>query len=88
MTPPDDVECIDEAHLFVWRPRGVLDEDKVNRILAFLAEQENNYGRPFDRLNDLSRLDAIDLTFKYVFQVALYRRLARLGFAGGRVGTH
>lgn len=79
MNVPDDAEFIDEAHLFVWRPRGVLNEKKVNQILAFLADQENKYGRPFNRFSDLSRLDAIDLTFKYVFQVALYRRLTRLG---------
>ena len=79
MKLPDDGEYIEEAQLFVWQPRGVLNEKKVNRILAFLADQENKYGRPFDRFSDLSRLDAIDLTFKYVFQVALYRRLTRLG---------
>ena len=74
-----DIECLKESPLFVWRPRGVLNQGKVNAILAFLTEQETKYGRPYDRFTDLSRLDAVDLTFKYVFQVALYRRLARLG---------
>jgi hypothetical protein len=55
----------------------VLNESKVNEILGVVTEQETKYGRAFDRFTDLSQLDAIDLTFKYIFQVALYRRLAR-----------
>ena len=74
-----DVECLKKLPLFIWRPRGVLNQGKVNAILAFLTEQETKYGRPYDRFTDWSRLDAVDLTFKYVFQVALYRRLERLG---------
>jgi hypothetical protein len=57
----------------------VLSEAKVNQILRFLNRQENLLGRPYDRFSDLSLLDAVDLTFKYVFQVALYRRLSRMG---------
>jgi len=76
---PAGVECFEDARLFVWRPRGVLDEAILNKILAFLAAQEGRFGRPFDRFTDLSLLDAVDLTFKYVFHFALYRRLSRVG---------
>jgi len=79
MKLPPDVECLEESPLFIWRPRGMLNEEMINEILVFLTEQENKYGRPFDRFSDLSRLDAVDLTLKYVLQVALYRRLMRLG---------
>jgi hypothetical protein len=79
MKLPPDVEYIEEASLFVWRPRGVLDEAVVNRILGFVADQENKLGRPFDRFTDTSALDAVDLSFKYMFHVALYRRLSRAG---------
>ena len=74
-----EVDLFDEARLFVWRPTGVLNEDKVNQILALLTEHEKTLGRCYDRFSDLSQLDAVDLTFKYVFQVALYRRLTRAG---------
>jgi hypothetical protein len=57
----------------------VLNEEKVNEILVFVTRQENQYGRPFDRFSDLTLLDAVDLSFKYVLQVALYRRLMRVG---------
>ena len=77
--PPPGVECIEDAHLLIWRPRGVLNEALVNKILAFLADQEGKLGRSFNRFTDMSRLDAVDLSFKYIFHVALYRRLSRAG---------
>ena len=79
MNLPPNVEILKDAQLFLWRPRGVLDEAKTNQIITFVTDQETKLGRAFNRFTDLSLLDAIDLSFKYVFEVALYRRLARLG---------
>ena len=79
MKLPADGTYIEDVSLFIWRPRGVLDEAKVNKILGFVADQENKLGRPFNRFTDMSALNAVDLTFKYVFHVALYRRLSRAG---------
>jgi hypothetical protein len=73
------VEYLEGIHLFVWRPRGVLSEEQVNKIVLFVGKQERKFGPPFNRFTDLSLLDAVDLTFNYVFHIALYRRLARLG---------
>lgn len=79
MKLPPDVECIEDAALFIWRPRGVLNEATVNRIIAFLGDREAKFGSPFNRFTDMSALNAVDLTFKYVFHVALFRRLSRVG---------
>src|SRR5205814_10047507 len=79
MSLPPDVQCVDAAQLLVWRPRGILDQRKVDKIIAFVTEQENTFGKSFNRFTDISRLDSVDLTFKYVFHVALYRRLLRRG---------
>jgi hypothetical protein len=79
MNLPANVTFVEDVGLFVWRPRGILDEAVVNKILAFVADQENKLGRPFDRFTDMSALNAVDLSFKYVFHVALYRRLSRAG---------
>lgn len=48
-------------------------------MLAFIADQEGKFGRPFNRFTDTSALNAVDLSFKYVFHVGLYRRLSRVG---------
>ena len=79
MKTPPDIWWIEEPQLLlIWRPGGVLDEAQVNRIVAFITEQENRFDKAFDRFTDLSVIDAVDLTFEYVFKVALHRRLVRL----------
>ena len=79
MKLPPDVECIEDASLLIWRPRSVLNEATVNRIIAFLGDREGKVGSPFNRFTDMSALNAVDLNFKYVFHVALFRRLSRIG---------
>src|SRR2546421_12194882 len=79
MSLPPDVQCVDAAQLLVWRPCGILDQRKVDKIIVFVTEQENKFGKSFNRFTDISRLDSVDLTFNYVFHVALYRRLSRRG---------
>jgi len=60
----------------VYRPRGILDQDEIDRIVAFLDAEENRADWAFDRFTDTSNLDAVDLTFQLVFRVSLHRRLA------------
>lgn len=79
MNAPPGVECLEDAKLFIWRPRGVINEAVLNKILAYLVLQEGRFRRSFDRFTDLSLVDAVDVTFKYVFHFALYRRLSRIG---------
>jgi hypothetical protein len=81
MRVPKNTRCIREANLLLWRPRGTLNEAVVDRILVFLAEQESKFGRPFNRFTDMSAVEEVDLSFKYIFHIALYRRLSRLGRA-------
>jgi hypothetical protein len=79
MNTPPGVECLEDAKLFIWRPCGLLNEAVLNKILAFITAQEGRFGRQFNRFTDLFLVDAVDLTFKYIFHFALYRRLSRLG---------
>ncbi|MFZ1218910.1 MAG: hypothetical protein WAO00_06420 [Chthoniobacterales bacterium] len=79
LNPPPGIECLADARLFTWRPRGVLDEAVLNKILAFITAQEGRGGRHFNRFTDLASIDAVDLTFKYIFHFALFRRLSRMG---------
>jgi len=63
-----------DLNLLVWQPRGVLDEPHVEELLSLLEQAEDEAERPFNRYTDLSMLDAVELTFDYVFRVSLYRR--------------
>ena len=74
-----DVEFHEDLHLIVWRPRGVLDETAVNKVLLELLRREANSAQPFNRFCDLSLVESFHLTFQYVFHVALHRRLSYAG---------
>lgn len=60
----------------VWKPHGILDQALVNEIVAFVEAAEERAQKPFNRFADLSALDAVDLNFRFVFHIALHRRLA------------
>lgn len=64
-----------ELSLILWRPRGILDQRLVNEIVAFIDTAESRASKPFNRFTDLSALDMVDLNFKFVFHIALHRRL-------------
>jgi hypothetical protein len=65
-----------ELSLILWKPHGVLDEPLVNEIVAFIETAERRASKPFNRFTDLSALDMVDLNFKFVFHIALGRRLS------------
>jgi hypothetical protein len=75
MKLPPDVLFHPAPRLFVWKPRGILDEKAVNRVIVFVGEQEAASQEPFLRFADLTAIDTVQLNFKYVFHIALYRRL-------------
>ena len=65
-----------DQSLILWSPRGILDEATVNEIVAFIETVERRNQQPLNRFADLSVLDAVDLNFRFVFYVALGRRLS------------
>ena len=77
MELPPDVQFHPDLHLLVWTPRGTLNEAGVNRILEFIAAEEARSDANELRFIDTTGVSAIDLNFRYVFHVALYRRLTR-----------
>src|SRR5438034_11774884 len=70
MKPPSEVEFLEEAHLLIWRPRGILDEAAVNKVLVDLLRREAMAAKPFNRFSDLSAVESFHLTFRYIFHVA------------------
>lgn len=79
MSFPPDVEFHDDIHLFVHRPRGVLNEATINQVVSALGDLEAKLKHPFNRFADTLAADAVDLNFKYVIQVSLHRRLSYSG---------
>ena len=76
MKLPPDVEFHEDIGLFVHRPRGLLNEAVVNRVIAALGDLEAASIEPFNRFLDTLGADAVELNFKYVLHVSLFRRLA------------
>ena len=79
MMLPAEVQFYEDVHLFVWRPRGVLDETAINKVLGSLEDLEGKLQAPFNRFSDTLAADEVELNFKYIIQVSLCRRLSYAG---------
>ena len=75
MTLPADIEFHEDIRLFIYRPRGLLDEASVSRAVNVLADHEAKLKEPFNRFSDTSAIDRVELNYQYVIQVSLYRVL-------------
>jgi hypothetical protein len=81
MKLPPDVEFHDDIRLLVYRPRGLIDEAAVNRVVGVIEEIEAESQEPFNRFSDASEAHEVELNFRYVIEVSLHRRLAHAGRA-------
>ena len=79
MKIPPDVQFHEDVRLLVWKPHGVLNEATLREIRELIGDLEATSDEPFNRFSDGQALDAIDLNFRYVFDFALFRRLAYAG---------
>jgi hypothetical protein len=75
MKLPPDVQFREDVRLLVWRPRGLVNHEAVNKIITVLGELEFSLKEPFNRFTDTVGADAVDLNFEYIIRVSLYRRL-------------
>ncbi len=79
MKMPPDIEFHDDIRLLIYRPRGVIDEAAVQKVVDVLEDLEARLQAPFNRFSDTLAADEVELNFKYVIQVSLCRRLAYAG---------
>ena len=79
MKLPPDVQFHEDLRLLVWKPHGVLNEATLKQIRELIGDLEAMSDEPFNRFSDGQALDVIDLNFRYVFDFALFRRLAYAG---------
>jgi len=80
MEPPPDVLFDHDLRLMVWRPRGTVNEKAINKILEFMGKKETASHEPFNRFTDASLVESVDLNFRYIFHVSLFRRLSYVGW--------
>jgi hypothetical protein len=73
---PDDVEFHEDIRLLIYRPHGSLDETTINRIVSIIGNLEAKLQEPFNRFFDTLGHDEVELNFRYVIQISLYRVLS------------
>ena len=76
MKLPPEVQFHEDIRLIVYRPRGLLDETAINRIVSIIGDLEAKLQEPFNRFFDTIGHDEVELNFRYVIQVSLYRVLS------------
>jgi len=74
MKLPPDLEFHEDIRLLIYRPCGLINRAAVNRIINVLGDLETTLKEPFNRFSDTVAADAVDLNFKYIISVSLYRR--------------
>jgi hypothetical protein len=74
-----DLEFHEEIRLLIYRPRGLIDETAVKKVISALEDLEAKLQAPFNRFFDTLEADEVELNFKYVIQVSLCRRLSYAG---------
>ncbi len=74
-----DIEFHEDIRLLIWKPRGLLDESAVDKVVAVVGDLEARLEAPFNRFSDTLAADEVELNFKYVIQVSLHRRLSYAG---------
>jgi hypothetical protein len=75
MTLPPDIEFHEDIRLLIYRPRGLLNEMSLNKIVNVIENLEARLKEPFNRFFDTSGHDEVELNFRYVIQISLHRVL-------------
>ena len=79
MKLPAEMEFHQDIRLLIYRPRGLIDEAALNKVIGVIEELEAETQEPFNRFSDTSETHEVELNFQYVIQVSLHRRLAHAG---------
>ena len=79
MKLPPELEFYDDIQLLIYRPRGVIDEAAVKKVVSVLEDLEARLEKPFNRFSDTLATDEVELNFKNVIEFSLCRRLSYAG---------
>src|SRR5262245_21126078 len=81
MKLPPDIEFHQDIRLLIYRPKGVINEAEINRVIGVIEGIEAGSQEPFNRFSDTSETHEVELNFQYVIQASLHRRLSHRGRA-------
>jgi hypothetical protein len=81
MKLPPEIEFHQDIRLLVYRPRGLIDEAAINKIISVIEDLEAETQEPFNRFSDTTDTHEVELNFKYVIRVSLHLRLSHKGRA-------
>ena len=76
MKLPPEIEFHEDIRLLIYRPRGLLNEAAINKVLGILEDLEAKLQEPFNRFSDTLAANEVELNFNYVIQFSLHRRFA------------
>jgi hypothetical protein len=76
MKLPPEIEFHEDIRLLIYRPRGLLNEASVNKIVNVIENFEARLKEPFNRFFDTLGHDEVELNFRYVIQISLHRVLS------------
>jgi hypothetical protein len=81
MKLPPDIEFHQDLRMLIYRPRGLINEAEINRVIGVIEGIEAASQEPFNRFSDTSETHDVELNFQYVIQASLHRRLTHKGRA-------
>jgi hypothetical protein len=81
MKLPPEIEFHQNIRLLIYRPRGLIDEAAINKVISAIEDLEAATQDPFNRFSDTSETHGVELNFQYVIQASLHRRLLHKGRA-------
>jgi hypothetical protein len=79
MKLPPDIEFHEDIRLLIYRPKGLINEAEINRVIGIIEGIEAASQQPFNRFSDTSEIHEVELNFHYVIQASLHRRLSHKG---------
>lgn len=74
-----DIEFREEVRLLIYRPKDLINEAEINRVIGVIEGIEAASQQPFNRFSDTSETREVELNFHYVIEASLHRRLAHAG---------
>jgi len=74
-----DIEFREDVRLLIYRPKGLINEAEINRVIGVIEGIEAASQQPFNRFSDTSETHEVELNLQYVIKASLHRRLAHAG---------